>query len=767
MPGNLPTDLSSFVGRRQEVHDVRRLLSEARLVSVIGPGGVGKSRLALRVASELQRAFRDGIWLVELASVSDASLLPEAIAGAIRVPERSNRDPVEALRTYLSDRDALLVLDNCEQLRDACAAVLAATLPRAPEVRVLATSQDVLGLPGEAVYGLKPLAVPATREGLESAETAPAAALFADRAASALNGFCMTRENVDAVVDICRRLDGVPLAIELAAAHARLLSPAQILERLDDRFQLLATRSHAVPARHQSLKAAMEWSYDLCNKPERLAWNRLSVFPATFDLHAAEAVCAGEGLTNAEVAEAVSELVNKSVLISEAHPWGMRYRLLESIREYGLHMLHESANQDQAVSEAVLRSRHLNWYVAMADQFDRDWFGPQQHGLLEKLQAELPNIRAALSFAAEQAAQSEQALMLAGNLGFFWRVSAMREGQNWLIRLLLAKAPPSRGRARALVALAWLLTARSRQEGEAIVSEALTVAEQFDPERVPRAMLVRGTLMSHHDPRQACAVFEEAVSAAKKVRSTADHAYALLGLGWSLGLAGAPEETEALVGESKALCEVAGELWWRGVVDFRRSLIAWMHGDHERMATAAMDALRASHLVPDLLTCADSVCIVGAAQAGRDSRNAAYLLGAAERHWEDAGGSVLCTPPWAPWLAEAKDRCRAAIGAAAFDEHYGRGKKDGLVIAMAAVLGERPEPKQQPPATCDFALTRRELEIVELIAQGLTNREIAAKLVISTRTAETHAQHVLIKTGFSTRSQVAAWHAGRAQPTDS
>ena len=251
----------------------------------------------------------------------------------------------------------------------------------------------------------------------------------------------------------------------------------------------------------------------------------------------------GEGLTNAEVAEAVSELVNKSVLISEAHPWGMRYRLLESIREYGLHMLHESANQDQAVSEAVLRSRHLNWYVTMADQFDRDWFGPQQHGLLEQLQAELPNIRAALSFAAEQAAQSEQALMLAGNLGFFWRVDAM-VFRSRLIRLLLAKAPPSRGRARALVALAWLLTARSRQEGEAIVSEALTIAEQFDPERVPRAMLVRGTLMSRHDPRQACAVFEEAVSAAKKVRSTADHAYALLGLGWSLGLAGAPEETE-------------------------------------------------------------------------------------------------------------------------------------------------------------------------------------------------------------------------------
>lgn len=766
-PGNLPTDLSSFVGRREEVHDLRRLLSEARVVSVIGPGGVGKSRLALRVASEAQRAFRDGSWLVELASVSDPSLLPEAVAGGIHVPERPDRDPVEALRTYLADREVLLLLDNCEQLADACSALLAETLPWAPRVRVLATSQEVLGLPGEAVYPLQPLVVPDIGKGLGSAATSPATALFADRAASALNGFRVTKANVDAVVAICRRLDGLPLAIELAAAHARTLSPAQILDRLDERFQLLATRSQVVPARHQSLRAAVEWSYDLCNKPERLVWSRLSVFPATFDLSAAEAVCAGEGLTAAEVAEAVKDLVDRSVLISEPRPWEMRYRLLESIREYGQDMLRAAAaDQVQTVSLAVLRSRHFDWYAALADRFDRAWFGPHQHELLEQLRAEVPNIRAALSFTAEEPARTERGLMLAGSLGFFWRVSAMREGQNRLIRLLKAETTPSSGRARALIALGWLMTARAEQEGEPVVSEALSVTERFEPDRVARARLLKGALLTQRNPPQALPEMKQAVAAAQRIGSTEDTAYALFGLGWTLALAGSPDEAELRFRESRALCEAAGELWWHGVVDFRRSLIAWLHGDLELAAATAVDALRASRRVPDLLACADAICVVGATEVGRDDRHAAYLFGAAWRYWDDAGGSIVCTPPWDSLLADAKERCRSAIGSTVFDERSGKGRDDGLVVAAAAVLGERPYSTRPQQPAGNFGLTRREFEIAGLIAEGLTNREIAANLVISIRTAETHVQHVLAKSGFTTRSQVAAWYVSRNQHTD-
>lgn len=760
-PGNLPADLSSFVGRRNDAHELRRLLSQVRLATLTGPGGVGKSRLALRVATQLQRTFRDGAWLVELAAISDPSLLPEAVAGALRVPERAKRDPREALSTYLADRHLLVVLDNCEHLRDASAALLAEVLTHAPGLRVLATSQEVLGLPGEAVYRLGPLAVPSAREDVQQAEVSPAVALFADRAANAMTGFRVAAGNVDAVMELCRRLDGMPLAIELAAAHTRFLTPAQILERIDDRFQLLSTKgSSAVPTRHHSLKAAVEWSYDLCTKPERLVWNRLSVFPATFDLPAAEAVCAGAGLTRTEVAEALAGLVDRSVLVSEPRAWGMRYRLLDTIREYGQRKLAESDESEHAVPETVLRSRHLDCYAALADEFDSQWFGPGQQDWLERLHTELPNIRSALAFAGEHPERAETGLGLVGNLGFFWRVSAMREGQTWLSRLIEAEATPSPARARALVALAWILAARAHQEGHAVVSAALMITEDLDPERVPRALFIRGTLMSHQDPGKARAVLEEAVAAAERVGSTADQAYALFGLAQSLGLAGEPDVAEATFLASRAICESTDELWWQGVINFRRSLIAWIHGDLDRMRTAATDALRASRLIPDLLTCADAVAVIAVAQLGTNSRQSAYLLGAAERYWEDAGGSVVCTPPWAPLLKQAHERCRAAIGSVNFDDRYQRGRNGQLQETLALVLGERRQQTKQQPEQRDFGLTRRELEVVDLISQGMTNKEIASRLVISARTVETHVQNILTKTGFSTRSQVAAWYAG-------
>lgn len=768
-PGNLPSDLSSFVGRRNDTQELRRLLSQTRLVTVIGSGGVGKSRLALRLATKLQRTFTDGAWFVELASVSDPSLLPDAVAGALRVPERAERDSKEALQTYLADRDLLVVLDNCEHLRDASAALLAALLTHAPGLRVLATSQEVLGLPGEAVYRLEPLAVPYPSEGVKQAEMSPAVALFADRAANAMNGFQVTAENVSAVMELCVRLDGMPLAIELAAAHARFLTPAQILERIDDRFHLLSTRgSSGIPPRHQSLKAAVEWSYDLCSKPERLVWSRVSVFSGAFDLSAAESVCHGAGLTRTEVAEAIAELVDRSVLISEPHAWGMRYRLLETIREYGRQMLVEAEGGEYAISETVLRSRHLDWYAAMADEFDDLWFGPQQHELLERLHADLPNIRTALSFAVEHPDHTLTGLRLVGSLNFFWRVSAMREGHTWLERLLMANPRPSQARARALAALAWILGARGHQEGPAIALEALMVAQKLDAERVPRALFVRGVLMSQIDPREARPDLERAIAEAQGIGSTADQAYALFGLAWSLGLDGEPDHAETTFLASRAVCERAGELWWRGVVDLRRSLIAWKHADVERMRTAAMEALQASRQIPDLLTCADAVAVIAVAQVRTNSRQAAYLLGAAESYWEDAGGSIVRTSPWWPLITQAKHQCREALGSTAFDEQCRAGRGNRLQAAIASATGERTRQKPQQPKVDDFGLTRREHEIVHLIAQGLTNKEIAARLVISARTAETHVQNVLMKTGFSTRNRVASWYASthESEPRD-
>lgn len=759
--GNLPSDFSSFVGRGAEIREVRQLLGQARLVSVIGPGGVGKSRFAVQVATQIQKTFRDGVWLVELASVSNPRLVPEAVASVLLVPEQSDREPTEALCQYLAQRELLLVLDNCEQLRDACAVVLSTVLLRAPGLRVLATSQEVFGLAGEAVYQLDPLSVSNPEEGLAAAQLSPAVVLFADRAASAMHGFAVTKDNLQAVVELCRRTDGLPLAIELAAAHARTLTPAQMLERMDDRFGLLAAKSTAIPSRHQSLKATVSWSYDLCGKPERLVWNRLSVFPSSFDLPSAVAVCGGDGLSPAEVADAVGELVDRSVLISEPQPWGMRYRLLESIRDYAVEMLRETADTEHAVASGVLRSRHFDRYVKLASDFDQDWFGPRQHEWLERLRLDLPNIRAALSFAVDHPAHGETGLKLAADLHFFWRVVALREGEAWLGRLLEAENEPSPGRGRALVTLARLFAARGESAAIAVAAEALDTARRFDPGLVPQALAVRGALMTDEDPVNARDVLTNALVEVERIGSAADRTFVLHRLGWNFGLAGDLEGAEHYFRESLTMSQGAGELWYRGVGQLRHAQLAWMHGNKDLMASAAAAALRASRLIPDPLTSANALVIIAATVVGRDDRLAAGLFGVAEHVWNDAGGSMLLTSPWRELLEDAKTRCQTKIGRAAFDDHYRRRHEQSIDVAIALALDERPQPRPEEPAAGDFGLTRRELEVVELISQGLTNREIAARLVISQRTAESHVQHILIKTGFATRTQLTAWYTAR------
>jgi non-specific serine/threonine protein kinase len=586
-------------------------------------------------------------------------------------------------------------------------------------------------------------------------------ALYADRAASALHGFALTGENVDAVTELCRRLEGMPLAIELAAGHARVMSPAQVLERMGERLDLPASRSGAVPIRQQSLQAAVQWSYDLCSQAEQVLWARLSVFAGSFDLAAAEAVCTGTG--SADVAETVSALVDKSVLISEPHATGMRYRLLETIRQYGSHKLRESQDRQNGASEELLRSRHLGWYSGQAAQFDRSWFGPGQRSWVERLRVELPNIRAALSFAVKHSAHADRGLRLAGDLCIFWRMGALREGEQWLTRLLQADAEPTVGRARAQVALAWLLAARGQPQAISVADEALSTAERVEPSLVPRAMCIRSSAMAGQDLEGTMKVLHTALAEAKRIGSGSDMALAMHDLGWSLGVAGRVAEADSYFDDSLALTEEAGELWLRGAMQFRRALVGWMHGDLERMTLAATDALRAARVVNDPFTCANAASLIGVAAVGSNDRLAATLFGAAERFWEDAGGSIVTTPPWQGLLDDAKARCLGGTGAAGFDEQYRRGRQHPLEDAITAALDEPPQRPSIPLAQHDFGLTRRELEVVELVSQGLTNKEIATRLVISSRTAETHVQNALTKTGFNSRSQLAAWRAAQVQ----
>jgi predicted ATPase len=386
--GNLPAELTSFVGRRGELAEVRRLLAGSRLVTLTGVGGVGKTRLALRAAAGLRRAFRDGVWLVRLDQLRDEALVAQAVAGTLGLQDRAGYSPAGSLAEYLAGRQLLLVLDNCEHLVDATAKLADQLLRAAVGLRVLATSREALNIDGEMVLPVPTLPVPEAGQPLTAAGLGvfPAVRLFAERAAQVVPGFTVTGANVAAVAGICRRLEGLPLAIELAAARLPVLSPEQIDARLGDRLGLLTRGSRARPARQQTLRASIEWSYELCSPAERLLWARLSVFAGGFELDAAEGICADHRLAAGQVLELLAALAGKSILIAAHRKGGVRYRLPETLREFGQERLQESDEY------TALRRRHRDWHEQLARRVDTGWVSPQLADWAARLFREHANV---------------------------------------------------------------------------------------------------------------------------------------------------------------------------------------------------------------------------------------------------------------------------------------------------------------------------------------------------------------------------------------
>ena len=385
-------ELTEFVGRRSELAGVREALGAARLVTLTGPGGIGKTRLAIEAASGARRAFRDGVWLAELGSLRDAALLVPEVARSLGLSDRSSRWATAALTDYLADRQVLLVLDQCEHLADACAVMADALLRGCPDLRIIATSRHVLGVTGEVTVAVPPLTVPAEGQPAVPEELLQyeAVRLFTDRAVAVQPGFTLDEASGPAVAGICRRLDGIPLAIELAAVRLRSLSPGQILSRLDSRFPLLSGGGPTGQPHHRTLQAALEWSYGLLTDAEQSMWRRVSVFAGSFDLDAAEAVCAVGRVTAGQVVDLIDALVAKSILLRTGRRT-VRYRLLDTIGEFGLSKVRGRGN------ERRLRLRHLRWYAALAAR--QEAFGPGRVPWIAALDADHENLRAALEFA--------------------------------------------------------------------------------------------------------------------------------------------------------------------------------------------------------------------------------------------------------------------------------------------------------------------------------------------------------------------------------
>jgi predicted ATPase/DNA-binding CsgD family transcriptional regulator len=788
-PGNLPIEVTSFVGRRRELAEVTRRLSESRLVTLTGAGGTGKTRLALRAAARVRRAFPDGLWFVDLTELRDPGLLawevqdPEVLALLVAVSlglhDRAELSPVGRLTDHFAGRQALLVLDNCEHLLPACAVLADRLLRGCPQLRVLATSREPLAINGEAIFPAPPLPTPRQADGQSVAELGgyESVALFTARAAAVRPGFELTAENAAAVAEICQRLDGLPLAIELAAARIRVLAPQQIRDRLADRFGLLDRGSRGAAARQQTLRGCVEWSFDLCGKPERILWARLAVFVGGCELDAVEAVCADERLPAADLLEVVSGLVDKSILIRDpvtnSRDEQARYRMLETIRDFGRERL------VAAGEEAVLRRRHTGWLQQVVDRAGNEWVGDRQAYWYARLTREYPNLRASIEYSLAAPGEATAGLRLAVTVPgmYWWTIGRLGEGRRWLDLGLAQVQAPSALRARALLLDGQMAFTQGRvEDGMRLLDEGEGLAVRLgEPVERAFAAFVRGVaLMYRGDPAAAIAAFESTQDLLSTVprRESGFELDLRLGLlnalGQAVGLAGDHRRAAACLRDLLAITESRGERHLRAYALWTRAVSDWHQGKPHDVGTLLEKSLRLIQ-VPgstDPFGTARCIEVMAWVAAGRQRyRRAATLLGAADALWTRIG------IPWATLghLVDHHEACeqraRAALGDAAFGDAFARGQALAYDDAIAYALDERSRPGTPAPPAEPASLTRRERQVADLVAQGLSNREVSAKLVISQRTVESHVEHILTKLGLANRTQIAAWKAAR-EPRD-
>jgi len=555
LPNNLPRLLTSFVGREREMEEIKQLLSSTFLLTLTGSGGCGKTRLAIQVAADLLEMYPDGVWLVELAALTDPDLVPQAVASAVGLREEAGRPVARKLVDALKSRTALLVLDNCEHLLEACAHLAETLLRECPNLRILASSREGLGIGGEMTYRVPSLSLPDPQRlpPVERVTQYEAVRLFIERAVFSQPTFVVTSQNAPAVAQICYRLDGIPLAIELAAARVKAMPVEQIAARLDDRFRLLTGGSRTALPRQQTLRALIDWSYNLLSEKEQALLRRLSVFMGGWTLEAAEVICSGDGIEMWAVLDLLSRLVDKSLVGFEEQDGQARYRLLETVRQYGLDKLMEAGE-----GEAV-RKRHLEFFLTLAEETEPKLYGKHQVQWLNCLEAEHDNLRSALEWCLGEPEGIEAGLRLVGALWRFWYVRGyFSEGARAMEEALALaeELPVSRERAKALAGagrLAYVLgqyeLARARYEESLAAWRSLR-----DREGIAAALGNLGWLaQAQGEYRKARLRFEESLTIYREIRLQGGIAWALHTLGLVAEAQGEHEEARSRYEESLAL----------------------------------------------------------------------------------------------------------------------------------------------------------------------------------------------------------------------
>ncbi|QZS52949.1 LuxR family transcriptional regulator [Rhodococcus opacus] len=751
--GNLPVELTSFVGRRHEVCETKKMLSASRLVTLTGIGGVGKTRLALRVATDSQRAFADGVWLIELSELSDPELLTGVVSAVLGLRNQSAGAPLVHLTDYLADKQVLLVLDNCEHLLEAVAALADTVLRTCPGARILATSREPLRLSGEAVIRVPPMQAPDPRHasslrGLPSYESV---ALFVERAEAAVPAFELTEDNQAAVAQICARLDGLPLPIELAAARLRVMSVHQLHDRLTDRYRLLTGGSRAAPARQKALRWSIDWSYELCTPQEQRLWARLAVFACSFELDAAEAIC-GDG-ESGDLLDVVTALVDKSILIREEAGDVVRYRMLDILNEYAQEKLLPTGEYPS------LRMRFQNWYQELVVRAAAETISPRQLHWLRYLDREEPNLRAALQFFISEPGQADAGLRMAVGLFPFWFSRGyLREGRLWLDRALAAAADEHADLAKALYLVSLFAVVQGDvADGESFLARADSL-EDRPGDTSMRAVrgYVRGFLaLYNNDSASAVSHFEEAVGAAQEAEG-ADffHIGSLLGEGLAYMSLGDASNARVRHQRMLVLSWALGDIVYCGRSAMIGAWAWWRDGDLTRARAIIEEGIRLSTRADDSFGIGCSLEAMAWIEVGQDAGSAAVLLGAAAAIWREVGGTMANYLTGLSYHSDCEQQARRVLGDRQFEEKYQLGSTFSVDDAVRYAFDEQPVPAKSSEIG---ALSRREGQVAELVAEGLTNRAIAAKLFISQRTAQGHVERILSKLGYTSRTQIATW----------
>ncbi|MEV0247812.1 LuxR C-terminal-related transcriptional regulator [Nocardia sp. NPDC050712] len=751
--GNLPAEVTSFVGRGGEVAAAKALLSSTRLLTLTGPGGVGKTRLSRQVGAAVRRAFPDGVWLVEVAHVHDGELVALSVANTLGLRDDTSA-PLAGLTEYLAGKSLLLILDNCEHLIDACAELAGRLIPATTEVRILATSREPLGVDGEQIMPLAPLTVPTVDEdGGPIPDDSDALRLLIERAAAANPEFRVTAANRGALAAICRRLDGIPLALELAALRLRMFTPDQVLARLDDAMKLLTTGLRTAPRRQQTLEAAIRWSYDLCRPDEQRLWEQLSVFAGGFDLEAAEAVCFLE--PPAVLLDSLTGLVEKSVLSYRHDSDGTgRYTMLEPLRQFALAEL--AAHGD----ERAVRIRHREHYYLLAHRGRTDYWGSLDADWFRDVTREHANLRAALQFSLADPEGAHRALEIANELRPFWEhYRFLLEGYRWLGEALAKDPARSVARARALAAASVIAAMLSDiAEANRFADECLELSTELDATEVLVEHRLLSALLTFAagDPHSALDI---AVRAAAEGAACAHHGVEVESLAFGYVCAMMLQDARATeIAEQFAMKTAAhGSHLLGGLASWAVGTDRWRNGDQDQAIAELRRAIEQFRLFDRCVWTASGFDgLAWAAAAQGDQVRAARLMGAAVAVRRGS------TQRLAHAMTEAVgDKVRVQVAHALGDREFQAAFDSGVALpldeAMSYALGTEPEPAPVPKAEVADVLTRREKDVARLVAAGYSNKAIATELVISIRTAESHVDHILTKLGCTSRTQIAGW----------